>query len=139
MVWLGKLNFEIMYIRKEYSMKEKLEILIVEDEVILSAWLKIQLEDEGYFVYHNITTGEEAIEFIENTKPDVVLMDINLVGEMNGIEAAQIIKDKYGIPIIFMTGYEEDTVIDKANKVKPIAFITKPVEIWDLKPVLESL
>ena len=61
-------------------MNEKKKILIVEDEVILSTWLRFQLEDEGYEVCGNFTTGEEAVEFVQNTIPDLILMDIHLVG-----------------------------------------------------------
>ena len=120
-------------------MNEKKKILIVEDEVMLSAWLKIQLEDEGYEVCGSFTTGEEAVEFVKEIKPDVILMDINLVGKIDGIEAAEIITEKSNIPIIFMTGYEEPDIFERAQKTKPVAYLTKPVEIWDLKPIFESI
>jgi len=114
-------------------------ILIVEDEVILSAWLKMQIEDEGYLVCGCITTGEKAIEFVKETKPDVILMDINLVGKIDGIEAAEVINKKSKIPIIFMTGYEEPEIYERAQKTKPVAYLTKPVEFWELKPIFESI
>jgi len=120
-------------------MNEKKKILIVEDEVMLSAWLKIQIEDEGYLVCGCITTGEEAIEFVQSTTPDLILMDINLVGKIDGIEAAEVITEKSNIPIIFMTGYEEPDIFERAQKTKPVAYLTKPVEIWDLKPIFESI
>jgi len=120
-------------------MNEKKKILIVEDEVMLSAWLKMQLEDEGFLVCGCITTGEEAVEFVQNTKPDIILMDINLVGEIDGIEAAEIITEKSKIPVIFMTGYEESEIYERAQKTKPIAYLIKPVEIWNLKPIFESI
>ena len=120
-------------------MNEKKKILIVEDEVMLSTWLKMQLEDEGYEVCGNFTTGEEAVEFVKEIKPDIILMDINLVGEIDGIEAAEVINEKSKIPIIFMTGYEEPEVVERAQKTKPVAYLTKPVEIWDLRPIFESI
>ena len=120
-------------------MNEKKKIVIVEDEVLLSTWLKMQLEDEGFFVCGSFTTGEEAVEFVQNTQPDLILMDINLVGEIDGIEAVERIKEKSKIPIIFMTGYEETEIYERAQKTKPIAYLTKPVEIWDLKPIFESI
>ena len=120
-------------------MKKQKSILIVEDEVILSAWLKMQLEDEGYLVCGRFTTGEKAIEFVKETKPDVILMDIHLVGKIDGIEAAEQILETSNIPIIFMTGYENKQVAERAQKINPVAFLIKPVEIWDLKPVFESL
>ena len=120
-------------------MNNQKSILIVEDEVLLSAWLKIQIKYEGYLVCGCITTGEEAIEFVKETKPDVILMDINLVGEIDGIEAAEVINEKSNIPIIFMTGYVESEIYERAQKSKPVAYLTKPVEIWDLKPIFESI
>ncbi|MCD4817588.1 MAG: response regulator [Candidatus Cloacimonetes bacterium] len=120
-------------------MDEKKKILIVEDEVILSAWLKMQLEDEGYLVCGSFTTGEEAIEFVQSTTPDLIIMDIDLVGKIDGIEAAEKIKEKSNIPITFMTGYEELEIYERAQKTKPIAYLTKPVEIWNLKPIFESI
>ena len=120
-------------------MNEKKSILIVEDEVLLAEWLKIQLVDEGFNVCGNFTTGEEAVAFVQETKPDVILMDINLVGEIDGIEAAQLITETSNIPIIFMTGYEEPEIVERAQKVNPVAYLIKPVEIWDLKPLIESI
>ena len=120
-------------------MNEKKKILIVEDEVMLSAWLKMQLEDEGYFVCGSFTTGEKAIEFVQNTKPDLILMDINLVGEIDGIEAAEVITKNFKIPIIFMTGYADPEIYERAQKTKPVAYLTKPIEIWDLKPIFGSI
>ncbi|MEA1877588.1 MAG: response regulator [Bacteroidota bacterium] len=120
-------------------MEKQKSILIVEDEVILSMNLKMQLEDEGYPVCGCFTTGEKAIEFVETTKPGVILMDISLAGKIDGIEAAEKILETSNIPIIFMTGYENKQVDERIQKINPVAFLIKPVEIRDLKPVLESL
>ena len=120
-------------------MKNKIKILIVEDEIMFAQWLKVALEDEGYKVYDFITTGEEAIAFVQENKPDVILMDILLVGKINGIDTAKEITDKFNIPIIFMTGYEEPAVIERAKKIKPVAYLNKPLEIWDIIPVIESI
>ncbi len=139
MVLNGILELKTTCIKSESDMKEKIKILIVEDEVMIAECLKMQLEDENYKVYDYLTTGEEAIEFVQNTKPDLILMDINLVGEIDGIEAAEKIKEKSKIPIIFMTGYEETEIYERAQKTKPVAYLTKPVEIWNLKPIFESI
>jgi CheY-like chemotaxis protein len=120
-------------------MNEKKKILIVEDEVMISMWLKTQLEDEGFSICGCFASGEEAVEFVEKTKPDVILMDINLVGKITGIEAAEKIIGKTKIPIIFMSGYEEPEIIERVHETKPVAFLTKPVEIWNLKLIFESI
>lgn len=120
-------------------MNNQKNILIVEDEVVISSYLKMLLEDEGYEVCGSFTTGEEAVEFVHKTKPDLILMDINLVGKMDGIEAAAIIKETSEIPIVYMTGFDRSDFEERANKTEPIAFLSKPVEIWDLKPIFESI
>ena len=114
-------------------------ILIVEDEIILSTCLKMELENEGFCVCGSLTTGEEAVEFVNETKPDVILMDINLVGKIDGIEAVEVITEKSTIPIIYMTGYDKLEIYERAQKTNPIAYLIKPVEIWNLKPILESV
>ncbi|MBT5420127.1 MAG: response regulator, partial [Candidatus Cloacimonetes bacterium] len=98
-------------------MNKEFKILIVEDEVMIAEWLKMQLEDEKYDVFDYLTTGEEAIDFVQEIKPDVIVMDINLAGEIDGIEAAKVITEKFHIPIIFMTGYEEPEIVERANKL----------------------
>ncbi len=120
-------------------MKNKKNILIVEDEVILSNWLEMLLEDEGFLVSGKLTSGEEAIEFVQNREPELILMDINLFGEIDGIEAAETIIENSQIPIIYMTGYDKSDIYKRARKTNPIAILTKPVEIWDLKPIFETI
>ena len=120
-------------------MKNKKNILIVEDEVILSNWLEMLLEDEGFLVSGKLTSGEEAIEFVQNREPELILMDINLIGEIDGIEAAETIAESSQIPIIYMTGYDKSDIYKRARKTNPIAILTKPVEIWDLKPIFETI
>lgn len=122
-----------------FKVKDKYKILIVEDEVWIAQCLMMDIENAGYDVYDYLTTGEEAIKFAIEEKPDVILMDINLVGKIDGIEAAKEIIDKINIPIIFMTGYNEPAIFERAQKIKPVAYLLKPVEIWDLKPILESI
>ncbi|MFQ6611346.1 MAG: response regulator [Fidelibacterota bacterium] len=117
-----------------------LEILIVEDEVIISAMMKMELEIAGYLVCGCVTTGEKALKFVQDIKPDVILMDINLAGNIDGIEAAEQIREFLNIPIIFMTGYNESGIIDRINKLSdPVTILATPVKMWDLKPVLESI
>ena len=124
--------------RKEKNMNRKLKILIVEDEVLISTWLEIQLEDEGYIVCGNFTTGEEAVEFVQDTIPDVVLMDIHLVGKIDGIETAKKITDKANIPIIYMTGYDEPEIKKLTQEFNSIAYLVKPIEFGTLYKYLNN-
>jgi len=117
----------------------KIRILIAEDEAIIAQCLKMELELDGYEVCCFVASGEEAIKEVKEKKPDVILMDINLSGTIDGIDAAkEIIEHKY-IPIIFMTGYIESDYHHKAQEVNHIAYFEKPVEIYDIEPVIESI
>ncbi len=120
-------------------MEKKIKILIAEDEVIVAQWMKIELEDIGYEVLEYVTTGEKAIESALENKPDIILLDVNLIGKIDGIEAAEKITDTLNIPIIFMTGYNESSIYERAQKINPVAYLEKPVEIYDIKPILDTL
>ncbi len=84
---------------------EQSRILIVEDEAIIAKEMENQLQDLGYEVTSIVDTGEKAIERAEEDKPDLILMDIRIKGEMDGIEAAEEIRNRFGIPDIFSTAY----------------------------------
>ena len=101
--------------------------------------LRMDLKDAGCNVYDSLTTGEEAIEFVNGSKPDVILIDINSAGKIDGIDTAREITEKSDIPIIFTTGYEEPKVVERAKQIKPVAYLIKPVEFWDLKPIIDSI
>lgn len=118
-------------------MKKKIKILIVEDEVLIARWLKMELEDAAYEVFDFVTTGEEAIKIALTKKPDIILMDIHLASNMDGITAAREIHTKIDIPIIIMTGYNKDDTFKRAQKVKPVAFLEKPVDLYTIKPVID--
>ena len=120
-------------------MEKKIKILIVEDEVIVAQWMKIELEDIGYEVLEYVTTGEKAIESALENKPDIILLDVNLIGKIDGIDAAEKITDTLNTPIIFMTGYNESSIYERAQKINPVGYLEKPVEIYDIKPILDKL
>ena len=120
-------------------MKKKIKILIVEDEVLIAQWLQLELQDADYEVFDFVTTGEESVEIALKKKPDVILMDIHLASNMDGITAAGEIHTKMNIPIIFMTGYNKDDTYDRAQKVKPVAFLEKPVDLYIIKPIIDLI
>jgi len=86
----------------------KAKILIVEDEFIIAKALSKEIEAYGYDVCALLFSGEDALEIAEKAKPDLVIMDIRLQGEMNGVEAARQIRNRFAIPVIYITGYSED-------------------------------
>lgn len=113
-------------------------ILIVEDEAISALDLKLVLEQLGYKTTQIATTGEEAVALAGRQNPDVVLMDINIDGEMDGIQAAEKIRSAFGIPVIFMTGYSDADMMEKAKKVAPAAILNKPLDIEMVKSAVKA-
>ena len=120
---------------KHYESKDeesKQKVIVVEDEAITALNLKYDLEDLGYEVLETIDNGNEAIEKSNELFPDFVLMDINLKGNMRGIEAAKEISE-IGIPIIFLTANTDDFTAFEALKTAPYGYLSKPYSIKDLE------
>ena len=107
-------------------MERKKKILIVEDEAINALSLSSKLKSLGYDVCELAATGEQAIKDVEKERPDLILMDIILSGEMDGIEAAREIRVRYDIPIIFLTGYYDEGILDETKGVASSAILLKP-------------
>lgn len=101
------------------------KILVVEDERITAEDIKSGLESAGYHVPALVSTGKDAVEKAGELKPDLVLMDIKLKGKMDGIEAAETIGSKFGIPVIYLTSYSDDNTVERVKTTHPSAFILK--------------
>jgi CheY-like chemotaxis protein len=86
-----------------------------------------------------VTSGEEAIRVSETEKPDVVLMDITIHGPIDGLTAARQVAGRLGIPVIFMSGYDDDETIRRAEELKPHAFLVKPLDVNRLRECLETI
>jgi YesN/AraC family two-component response regulator len=112
-------------------------ILIVEDDGILATSLKEILSGFGYICFAAVATGEEAVEIAKNRIPDLILMDIELAGELNGIDAAEIIRSFSDVPIVFLTGYSQEHRIQKAKFTAPSAYLIKPVHVPELHANME--
>ncbi len=106
----------------------KAKILIVEDERIVAVDIKSSLELFDYDVLGIISTGEEVLAFVENNKPDLILMDIGLKGDMDGIETTIKINEKYQIPVIFLTAFEDEKTFQRAQKTIFSDYLIKPFE-----------
>lgn len=113
------------------------KILIVEDEVVIAMDLQSSLQSQGYNVIGHITRGEDVISFIASNKPDIILMDVKLDGEIDGVETAQIIYDNHDIPVIFITSYSNKTIIERAKKTNPFGYIVKPFDDRELYTNIE--
>ncbi|MBT4525309.1 MAG: response regulator [Deltaproteobacteria bacterium] len=116
---------------------KKARILIVENEVIIAIELENKLQNLGYEVTGKVDTGDDAIKKAEEDKPDLILMDIRINGDKDGIEAAEIIRNKFGIPVIFSTAYLDEERIQRAKINMPFGYVLKPIQERDLKVTLE--
>ncbi len=117
----------------------KKKILIVEDEVITAMSLQHLLEHWGCGKCEQVSSGKEAIEKAMSEKPDIVLIDINLRGETNGIEVAKQLQARFCVPIIFITGYSDEETIKEAKKIKPVGYFVKPLDFNKLRSTIESV
>lgn len=116
---------------------KKIQILIVEDERIVASDVRTSLERLGYKVCGTAVFGEDAIKKAEEARPDLVLMDIVLEGEMDGIEAASIIRTRYDIPVVYLTAYADEKTLKRAKKSEPFGYILKPFEDRDVHSTIE--
>ncbi len=113
------------------------KILVVDDEAIITMQLEERLSAMGYTVAGMAASGEDAVDKARRLRPDLVLMDIVMPGKMNGIEAAKIITGELDIPVVFVTSYADDTIIEKAKSVRPYGYIVKPFNELEIKAAIE--
>ena len=115
----------------------KTRILVVEDEAIIARDISLQLARTGYERAAVTARGEEAIELAGRLRPDLVLMDIQLAGNMDGIDAATQIRKQFHIPVVFLTAFADETVLQRARQAEPFGYIVKPFEERELQPTIE--
>ncbi|MEN6610646.1 MAG: response regulator [Methanoregulaceae archaeon] len=113
------------------------KILVVDDEAIITMQLEERLSAMNYEVAGMAASGEDAIEKARRLNPDLVLMDIVMPGKLNGIEAAKVITGELDIPVVFVTSYADDTIIEKAKLVGPYGYIVKPFNELEIKAAIE--
>jgi len=112
-------------------------ILIVEDEIIVALAIQEMLKSRGYDVGAIASTGQEAIEKAERLGPDLVLMDIVLKGDMDGIAAAEQIRSRFDIPVVYLTAYTDSETVRRAKITEPFGYITKPFDEKQLHTIIE--
>ncbi len=115
----------------------KTKIMIVEDEKILAMGLKRKLEKFGYLVTDTASSGSETLEKVDKNLPDLVLMDIVLKGDMDGIETAGELVKLYNLPIIYTTAYADDDIIQRAALTRPYGYLLKPFKEREVKANIE--
>ena len=117
---------------------DNVRILIVEDDPIIAADLEDRLLEMGYHVLGPVASGEEALTFFPKNIPDLVLMDIQLEGQLDGIETVErILKKHLLLPIVFLTSNSDDATFARARTTLPAAFLTKPFRGKDLRNTIE--
>src|SRR5688572_28184037 len=112
-------------------------ILIVEDESIVAMDLHASLLRLGYDAREPVGTGADAMRVIEQEVPDLVLMDIQLRGGMDGIETASLIRQRFDVPVIFLTAYSDDRTLERAQVTEPFGYLLKPFDERELHIVIE--
>jgi PAS domain S-box-containing protein len=115
----------------------KARILIVEDERIIAEDIKRALKNFGYGVSSIVVTGKEAIGKAQTERPDLAIMDIMLSGTMDGIEAAKVIRERFNIPVVFLTAYVDDNLLARATITEPFGYLLKPFEDRELCSTIE--
>jgi len=113
------------------------KILIVDDEATITTHLEERLIHMGYEVVGIGSSGKEAIEISKQKKPDIILMDIVMPGKIDGIDAARQIREDLDIPVVFLTAYEDEKLINRAKDVNPLGYLVKPYHESTLKATLE--
>ncbi len=119
------------------STQHPVKILIVEDEYVIAQNIRGKLEKQAYEVCGLVPSGESAIEKAESEKPDLVLMDVVLKGPMDGIETAKQIRNRFGIPIIYLTAFSDKEMLDRAKITVPFGYLIKPFEDRELYANIE--
>lgn len=114
------------------------KILVVEDEAIIAMDIQFLLRKLGFSQLEVVDTGEESVRKVAVEKPHLVLMDIKLKGELDGIDAAKQIFFEYNVPVIYITAFGDEKTIERANGSARFGFITKPFEETELQTTIQS-
>jgi PAS domain S-box-containing protein len=114
-----------------------IQILVAEDESIVAHNLQHRLQNLGYMVPAAVHTGEEAIDYVAALRPDLVLMDIRLAGELDGVTAAGHIRSQFDIPVIYLTAYADEETLQRAKVTEPYGYILKPFDLRNLQITIE--
>ncbi len=113
------------------------KLLVVEDESIVARDIQNRLRNMGYDVPAIVAYGDRAVEKVAKIRPDLVLMDISLKGDMDGIQAAELIRTRYDIPVIFLTAFADPGTLQRAKVTEPFGYILKPFEERELLTAIE--
>lgn len=113
-------------------------ILVVDDERIIARGIQTDLKDLGYETVDIAVSGKEAVEKVSESHPDLVLMDISLKGEMDGIEATRQIHERCDVPVVYLSAYADKAMLDRAKTTEPYGYLLKPYEEKELVTTIET-
>jgi CheY-like chemotaxis protein len=114
-------------------------ILLVEDEALVGIEIKNTLQRLGYTRTDLVKSGEGVLEEVQEHPPDLILMDVNLDGTLDGIEATQKIHREYDVPVIFVTAYSSDSILERMRETEAIGYLIKPIDDSDLETITRSV
>lgn len=116
---------------------DKTKILIAEDDFVVAKNLNITLEERGYEILGICESGEELLQVLSKQVPDIVIMDINLAGLMDGVEVTALIKSKTNIPVLYLTSDRDQATLERAKLTNPDGYLIKPFDDDELVSVIE--
>ena len=116
-----------------------MKIYIVEDEMIVAVSMQLKLAEFGFDDTRLFPSGEEALTEVEAAPPELLIMDVNLIGPLDGIETVDRIRKRFGgVPVIFLTGYSDADVRSKAEQFNPLGYFVKPADIDELHQLIRQ-
>ena len=116
---------------------EKFKVIIIEDELIIAEDIKDILEQASYEVIGIAASGKEAIQLLQQELPDILLVDISIKGDMDGIQVANTIREQFHLPFIYITSYTNKSILERAKLTKPFGYIVKPYKEQDVLIAVE--
>ena len=123
--------------RPEPRARKSVSVLIVEDDGVVARDLQQTLSRLGYDAYAIASSAEEAVAEALKRRPDVVLVDVEMKGTLDGIDAAEILRSRFSIPIVYLTAHADDATDARAKKTEPYGYLLKPVDSAELRSVIE--
>ena len=117
----------------------KNKIAVVEDEGIVAMDISKCLTSLGYDVTFISDSGEKVLELVKESLPDLILMDVELKGQLNGLDTARLLREKYSIHIVFLTAFEDETTLNRIGELSPDGYLVKPFEDDQLENTLKRV
>jgi DNA-binding NarL/FixJ family response regulator len=115
---------------------EDFNVVLVEDAGIVANDIDQTITEAGFRMVDKFSSGEQALEQLDEADPDLVLMDIQLSGELDGIETTEKIEESYSVPVIFLTAYSNPDTIERARETGAVAYLVKPLDKDDLDSII---